>query len=91
MATAISAMETAGLQLPVLAKPRFGGRPGSHDLALVRDLAGLQSLVRSLRHEDSVYGVSSWSLFNQHDDGGKFGACRVQLHVPLPHLTTMGP
>lgn len=46
VAAAISAMEDAGLQLPVLAKPQLGGRPGSHDLALVRDLAGLQSLVR---------------------------------------------
>jgi hypothetical protein len=48
VAAAIDAMETAGLQLPVLAKPQFGGRPGSHDLALVRDLAGLQSLVCSV-------------------------------------------
>lgn len=46
MAAAIDAMEDAGLQLPVLAKPQHAGRPGSHELALVRDLPGLQSLVR---------------------------------------------
>lgn len=46
VAAAISDMEDAGLQLPILAKPRLAGRLGSHELALVRDLAGLQSLVR---------------------------------------------
>lgn len=45
VAAAIDAMEDAGLQLPVLAKPQHAGRPGSHELALVRDLPGLQSLV----------------------------------------------
>jgi hypothetical protein len=48
MAAAISAMEVAGLQLPILAKPRLAGCHGSHELALVRDLAGLQSLVRAV-------------------------------------------
>ena len=47
MAAAISAIEDAGLQLPLLAKPRLAGRAGSHQLALIRDLAGLQSLVKT--------------------------------------------
>lgn len=45
VADAIDAMENAGLQLPLLAKPQLQSRPGSHDLALIRDLPGLQSLV----------------------------------------------
>lgn len=44
-AQALDTLDAAGLQLPLVAKPRFAGQPGSHGLALVRDLAGLQALV----------------------------------------------
>lgn len=53
MAAAISAIGDAGLQLPILAKPQHAGCPGSHELALVRDLAGLQSLVCLESSEDA--------------------------------------
>lgn len=35
-AGALDALHAAGMQLPLLAKPRFAGQPGSHGLALVR-------------------------------------------------------
>lgn len=78
VAAAISAIEDAGLQLPILAKPQHAGRPGSHELALVRDLAGLQSLVR-LRVVNTVNEMPSEAL----SSGMRRWSCDRRLSAQL--------
>lgn len=42
---ALELLDSAGLRLPLVVKPQHGGQKGSHEVAIVKDLAGLQAVV----------------------------------------------
>ena len=84
---AVAAVEAAGMQVPLVAKPLWAdGREGSHGLAIAHDEDAIRHLVSPPRpgHAASPFGPPL--MLQQYVD---HGGCLFKVSVPQPCLRPM--